>query len=261
MNDNDEGARVATSFDGLPLHFTVRGAGEPVLMLIHGWSCSQEFWLDQLEAFATLTRVVTIDLAGHGCSRADVRDRVWSLQSFAGDVECIAAAVGAAELVFVGHSMGGPVALESALRVGARCRFVLGVDTFTDAAFYGRQTAEVIARRIKPFAADFPRAMTRMIENITAPGCDPALRARIAAAMCATDVLLKWDCAARWPLLRAPVATINSTLLARTSAALSLPGLLLRELDGVGHFPMLEDPRRFNALARALLEPWVRRAS
>jgi pimeloyl-ACP methyl ester carboxylesterase len=242
MNDNDEGARVATSFDGLPLHFTVRGAGEPVLMLIHGWSCSQEFWLDQLEAFATLTRVVTIDLAGHGCSRADVRDRVWSLQSFAGDVECIAAAVGAAELVFVGHSMGGPVALESALRVGARCRFVLGVDTFTDAAFYGRQTAEVIARRIKPFAA----------------------------AMCATDVpvalavldaLLKWDCAARWPLLRAPVATINSTLLARTSAALSLPGLLLRELDGVGHFPMLEDPRRFNALARALLEPWVRRAS
>lgn len=248
--------------DDTTLHYRIAGTQGPVLMLIHGWSCNQDFWAPQREAFATHFRVVTLDLAGHGLSRAPLAARDWSIENFAADVEAVIDALGAERAVLVGHSMGGAVAVETAIRLGARCRFVLGVDTFNEAAFYGARPAEEIAQRRRIFEQDFAGTMRAMVRNITAETAAPDIVAALGDGMAATDPdvglavlehLLAWDIEARWPALSVPVATINSAMLARRNELLELDGLDVRLMEGVGHFPMMEDPAAFNALALEIL--------
>ena len=51
------------SFDGVKISYDVQGKGEPVLVFVHGWSCSREYWKEQVAHFAKKHKVVTIDLA------------------------------------------------------------------------------------------------------------------------------------------------------------------------------------------------------
>jgi pimeloyl-ACP methyl ester carboxylesterase len=157
--------------------------------------------------------------------------------------------------------MGGAVALEAALRLGPRCVLVLGVDTFTDAAFYRRRPSHEVEARIGAFAEDFPRVMEHMVRRVTARAgetthwiVDAMAKARPQVALPILGALLEWDIEARWPLLRCPVETINSATLAKNSESLELDRSRVHAMDAVGHFPMLEDPRRFNALVRATLQ-------
>jgi pimeloyl-ACP methyl ester carboxylesterase len=255
--------RVATctSFDGVPIVYETAGSRGPVLVFIHGWSCGRAFWREQT-ALADAFRVIALDLAGHGASADASARRAWSMIAFARDVEAVIAAAGVDDVVLVGHSMGGAVAVETALLLGDRCRLVLGIDTFTDERFYGGRPAAEIAERCAAFRDDFAGTMTRMVEQITAPATDRATVRWIADAMAATRVddaiaalgaLLAWNAAARWPQLACPVATINCAMLESPEHAIALAGLRLHLMDGVGHFPMLEAPARFNAALRALL--------
>jgi len=113
-------------------------------------------------------------------------------------------------------------------------------------------------------AEDFTGAMAGMVARIVAPRSGAGLARWIAGemsgaaptqALLALRSLLEWDIAARWPLLACPVETINSAWLdAAAQPAAGLPGLVTHAMAGVGHFPMLEAPARFNALARSILE-------
>lgn len=252
-----------TAADGLALDYAVRGGGGPTLILVHGWSCSQDFWRFQLQPLAERFRVVTLDLAGHGRSPAAPEARAWSMAAHAGDVMAVADAVGAERFALVGHSMGGAVAIEAALLAGPRCRLVLGVDTFEDAAFYGACRPAEIAARLRRFEAGFAAALQAMVTRITAPRTDRAVVAEIADGMARNDpalalrvlgALLAWDIGPRWPQLACPVETINSALLAPGIERLALDGLVVHAMAGVGHFPMMEDPAAFNALALSILE-------
>jgi len=137
------------------------------------------------------------------------------------------------------------VALEAALRLAPCCRFILGVDTFDDAAFYRARPLDEIAARRRVFEQDFAGAMRDMVARITAEPADPAIVSEIAAAMSASDkdvalrvleALLAWDIEARWPLLPCPVETINSAWLARGSEPIALDGLKVHAMEGVGTF-------------------------
>jgi pimeloyl-ACP methyl ester carboxylesterase len=247
------------SFDDVEIPYTTCGTTGPALVFIHGWSCHRGFWREQL-ALGEHARVITLDLAGHGARAARSARRTWSMAAFARDVEAVIAAADAGAVVLIGHSMGGAVGLEAALRLGDRCRLLLGIDTFTDDRFYRRRPAAEIAERRARFAADFAGEMTRMVGHITAPTTDPATVRFIAAQMSATrtddaldalDALLAWDVEERWPAVRCPVATINATMLASPEHAIALDGLSVHLMDGVGHFPMLEAPERFATALRA----------
>jgi sigma-B regulation protein RsbQ len=252
---------TCTSFDGVPIAYTTAGTRAPALVFVHGWSCHGGFWREQL-ALADTFRVIAVDLAGHGASRAGIARRTWSMAAFARDVEAAIDAAGVGEVIIVGHSMGGAVGVETALRLGDRCRLLVGVDTFTDDRFYARRPAAEIAARCATFRADFAGTMTQMVDAITAPATDADTVRWIAHEMAATPLddavaalgaLLDWDVAERWPLLACPVATINSGLLESPEHAMPLARLHVDLLADVGHFPMLEDPARFAAALRAIV--------
>ncbi|MCX5515454.1 alpha/beta hydrolase [Kaistia algarum] len=249
--------------DGLPIEVRDHGGEGPLLLFIHGWSCNQDFWAPQIEPLSLRFRVVTIDLPGHGEANAKRGDRRWSIEAFGADVAAVVDALGASDVGLVGHSMGGAVAVEAALALGPKCRFMLGVDTFNEAAFYGRRPDGEIRERCAAFGDDFAGTMRGMVGAITDPSVDPAVVAWIGDAMASSrppvalavlEALLAWDIEARWGELAVPAATINSAMLAARNELLDLPGLDVRLIGNTGHFPMLETPEAFNALALGLLE-------
>ncbi len=227
----------------------------PVLLLIHGWCCHPGFWRHQIPAFAALGyRILPLDLR----KRAPEGD---AISAFAEHVTAVAQ--DEPRVVLIGHSMGGPVAVEAAMRLGARCRLVLGVDSFVDAAFYAARPAAEIARRSEAFATDFAGTMRIMAEDIIAPENRPAVMPWVAGEMAAAEPraalwslggLLAWDVGSRLPALRCPIETINSAWIDRSCTRVpGLDRLRVHLMEGVGHFPMLEAPERFNALALAVL--------
>jgi pimeloyl-ACP methyl ester carboxylesterase len=212
-------------------------------------------------------RVVTLDLAGHGDSGADRND--WSMRAFGEDVRRVVDAVDPrAPLVLVGHSMGGPVAIEAARQLGQRVRAVIGVDTFSTVGLPRPPAAETAAR-VAFFERDFAGA-TRMFVTRTffRPDADPALRERIASDMASGDPrvgiaavqgLNDWDGVPAMAQLPVPIIAINADLAPTDAERIrrSVPRFELVVMPQSGHFLMMEDPTRFNPLLLEQLERFV----
>jgi pimeloyl-ACP methyl ester carboxylesterase len=122
---------------------------------------------------------VTLDLAGHGESAAG-RD-AWTIEAFAGDVVAVVEALDLARVVLVGHSMGGPVALEAARRLPGRIIGIVGVDTYQnfEASFTEEQRQHFISR----FETDFKAVTNAFVRNMFTERADSALVDYIAADM------------------------------------------------------------------------------
>jgi pimeloyl-ACP methyl ester carboxylesterase len=102
-----------TGVDGLRMYYEIHGTGEP-LILLHGGVGAIEMFGEVLPLLAEGRRVIAVDLQAHGRT-ADI-DRPLSFESMADD---IAALVGYLEIErtdVVGYSLGGGVALQTAIR-------------------------------------------------------------------------------------------------------------------------------------------------
>ncbi len=249
--------------DGLPLAYEERGAGEPALVLVHGWCCDRAFWREQIDQLARERRVVALDLAGHGSS-GDQRDD-WTLPRLGADVAAAVESLRIESVILVGHSMGGPVALEAARSLGPRVRGVIGVDTLHDAGFcYPDGMLEEVARS---FERDFRATMELSVASLFPPETDPALVDWVLERALVTDptaavALLRgfegYDLARTLAATRVPIRCINAAPRAGGLATAIEKNRRLADFDavlieGVGHYPMLERPGEFNAR----LEAWL----
>ena len=122
--------RSVVSSDGVRIVYDVRGSGDTALVFVHCWACNRSFWRDQVDAFSTHYRVVTLDLAGHGESGKDRKH--WSTLGLASDVRAVADDLNLQRIILIGHSMGGPVSLEAARMLRGRVIGVVLVDTMHD---------------------------------------------------------------------------------------------------------------------------------
>ena len=111
---------AATARDGVDIHYEAMGSGSPTLVFIHGWNCDRHYWSGQLSYFAEQHQVVAIDLAGHG--ESGLQRTEWTIGQFGADVASVADQLALDDVILVGHSMGGPVALEAARRWKAGSR-------------------------------------------------------------------------------------------------------------------------------------------
>jgi pimeloyl-ACP methyl ester carboxylesterase len=108
---------------GLALHYLIRGAGEPVL-LIHGLGSSGADWAFQVPPLESRFRVVVPDLPG--CGHSAPPNSGFSIHGFAEALWGMLEALNAPQANLVGFSLGGAVALEMALqRPAAVPRLVL----------------------------------------------------------------------------------------------------------------------------------------
>lgn len=100
------------------------GGSGPVLVLVHGITSTSRTWE---RVFPLLTRHFTViapDLLGHGQSAKPRGD--YSLGAYASGVRDLLVALGHERATFVGHSLGGGVAMQLAYQFPERCeRLVL----------------------------------------------------------------------------------------------------------------------------------------
>ena len=85
------------------LRYRSSGAGDPTLLLVHGWGGAGRAWAP----LGFPGRVVAVDLRGHGESPAP--DRGYRPTDLAGDLARLIARLGGRPVVAVGHSMGAQV--------------------------------------------------------------------------------------------------------------------------------------------------------
>jgi pimeloyl-ACP methyl ester carboxylesterase len=100
------------------------GGQGPVLVLVHGIASTSGAWRDVLPSLARRFTVVAPDLLGHGQSAKPRGD--YSLGAYASGIRDLMVALGHDRATFVGHSLGGGVAMQLAYQFPERCeRLVL----------------------------------------------------------------------------------------------------------------------------------------
>lgn len=91
--------------NGIKLAYDDRGAGDPTIVFVHGWTCNRSFLAPQAEHFAKRHRVVSVDLRGHG--ESDKPLGAYPITAYADDIAYLIDQLGLRKVVAVGHSMGG----------------------------------------------------------------------------------------------------------------------------------------------------------
>lgn len=231
----------------LALHFTVRGSGEPTLVFTHGISASADTWRFQVPAFESVCRTVCWDLRGHGRSESPAGP--YDMGDLARDMLQVADAVGAEQIVPIGHSAGGAIALRFALDHPRRTRALVLVGTASEANEKARDFYQELAgiaedRGMEPVVKRL--GMAREAANLVA--ADPRGFANVTRAMAGlnehpmTDRLSEITC----PTLilvgeKDFLGAGGSVIMSRRIA-----GADLQIVPGRGHGLFLEDPDGFN---------------
>jgi len=239
------------SVDGSPIVYGTRGQGEPVIVFIHCWTCNHTFWDAQIDYFSKQYQVVWLDLAGHGESGS--RRQRYTMQAFGQDVAAAVNQVGAHKVILVGHSMGGPVAVEAAKQLGDRAIGIVGVDTFYTPFEYPT-SQEAIAAFVKPFETDFHGTSDKMVRSMFTPQADPAaieaIATKFSVANSEVGVSAMYELF-DWNAHQAPadLQRFSDTLYNINAAPTGKeppPNSHVVMVPGVGHFVAQVKPEAFN---------------
>lgn len=168
------------SVNGIDLYYETHGSGRP-LVLLHGGLGSGEMFGPVLPSFTDHHQVVLVDLQGHGRT-ADI-DRPIDVRLMADDVAALIEHLGLDDVDLVGYSLGGGVALQTAIRHPERVRRLVAASanvrrdaTYADIlAQQGQVSAAAMEfmketpmyelyQRVAPRPEDFPRLLDKMGE-------------------------------------------------------------------------------------------------
>ncbi|MER6913207.1 alpha/beta hydrolase [Streptomyces sp. NPDC000594] len=277
----DHHTLYAVSADGSRVHTRVYGErGAPPLVLVHGWTCSTEFWNEQIRELSAEYRVVVYDQRGHGRTPAAPT----GTEHLADDLEAVLAAVlePGEKAVVAGHSMGGMTIMAAARRAVFRDH-TAAVLLLSTGGSHLVDEARVLPLRRGPLR----RRLTLSILGTTAPMgpvtplsrlllryatmAAGAPRERVAECArivhaCPRRVRADWagilatlDLTAGVRALEVPTVVAAGTedrltpmVHARRLAALLPDCVELVEISGAGHMTPVESPLTVSSLIRGL---------
>jgi pimeloyl-ACP methyl ester carboxylesterase len=119
----------AASINGITIGYDDTGAGENVLVLVHGHPFDRSMWRRQVEEISSKGwRVIAPDLRGYG--ESSVIPGKTTLDVFATDIATLLNQLNIQEIVIGGLSMGGQIVMEFCRLYPERVRGVLLAATF-----------------------------------------------------------------------------------------------------------------------------------
>jgi pimeloyl-ACP methyl ester carboxylesterase len=252
--DDVKGAESFAKLEGMRVHYRSYGKGSEALVFVHGWTCDLNFWRMQFPAFVGKTRVIAVDLPGHG--QSDKPQIAYTMDLFARAVEAVMRDAGVRRAVLVGHSMGTPVVRQFYRKYPEKTLALVNVD----GTFYPFAPRAAMEPFIAPMRGpQYREAATKMVESMFRPEQPAALREEIKTAMLSTPQQVAVSAMegmaddSIWgeDQIKVPVLAI----LARTPYWPAdneqrfkkiAPQLDYRMWEGVSHFLMMDKPEEFN---------------
>src|ERR671932_68509 len=101
------------NLNGLKMYYEIHGKGQP-LVLMHGGFGVIGMFAQLLPALAETHQVIAVELEGHG--RTALLDRPLTFEQMADDIAAFIHQLGLERADLVGYSLGGGVALQTAIR-------------------------------------------------------------------------------------------------------------------------------------------------
>lgn len=247
-------------------HVQEHGTG-PLMLLLHGAGGATQSWRHLFPILAGTHRVVAIDLPGQGFSRLGARGRC-GLARMAEDIATLCIDQGWAPTAIIGHSAGGAIALDLAIRLPQKPR-VIGINAALArfkgvAGFLFPLMAKTLAAM--PLVADLftatnrnPRSVQRLIDGTGShlPPEDLRYYRRLVGdrdhVNATLSMMAQWDLGSLLESL--PKSGISGLLIAaekdravppETSASVAekMPGMGCVILPGRGHLVHEEDARK-----------------
>ncbi|WP_192938285.1 alpha/beta fold hydrolase [Flagellimonas hadalis] len=244
--------------NGVDIHYTDSKAGETVLFFVHGWGIDHTYWDSQTSYFSKAYRVVTIDLPGFGTSG---RNRTsWTVEAYARDIKAVMEALELKKVILIGHSMSGSIVVEAARAHPSGIIGLVGVDNMKAIGF--AMTPEMEREWDTHYATmekHFERSVAEEGKFLFSPTTDPAVQKRVlrdissadpAIAVASLKNLDKYPFAQKLQSLEQPLYLINSDYQPTDTLAFKQNHIdyHLLNMGTTGHYPMIENSKRFNAL-------------
>lgn len=238
-----------------PIFYHRRGHGQPPLIAVHGAGGSGRHWGYQLSGLSDLTRVVALDLPGHGRSTGPPHTTV---AEGVQRVRALLDALGLERAVLMGHSMGGAIVQMLALHEPARVAGLVLIGTGARL----RVDPTILSGIMDDWAATTALITARSYAPSTPPVVltqATAVLRQIPPAVLHADYSAcdRFDLIAAIGRIAAPTLIIvgaqdqmtppkYAEFLART-----LPQTRLTVVPDAGHSVMIEQPQPVNAAIRA----------
>jgi pimeloyl-ACP methyl ester carboxylesterase len=92
------------NLDGHRVYYRSFGSGKTAMIFLSGWGCDTSLWQNQVPALVPYSRVLLVDLPGHGGS--DKPDIPYTPDLFTRAVNAVVEHARAPKAVVGGHSMG-----------------------------------------------------------------------------------------------------------------------------------------------------------
>jgi pimeloyl-ACP methyl ester carboxylesterase len=148
MSHNDEGRYAQVN--GLSIYYEIHGSGEPLILLPGGFMTIEAMGAI-VPALAETRQVIAVELQGHGHT-ADI-DRPLSYEAMADDIAALIGHLGLAQVDLFGYSLGGGVALQTAIRHSEVVRRLALVSTaFKRNGWYPEVLAGMASISVEGFA-------------------------------------------------------------------------------------------------------------
>jgi pimeloyl-ACP methyl ester carboxylesterase len=250
-------SRFAT-YEGAKVHYKSVGdpAAKTAVVFIHGWSCDMTSWRAQVPVFVGKTRMLFVDLPGHGKSDRPAVD--YTMDRFADAVEAVMKDAGVEHALLVGHSMGTPVARQFWRRHPEKTLGIAAVDGALRSYFKDPAQAETFVAMFSgpdfakttetflgaTFVPSTPESVKTDVRRMTAGATQSVA---VSAMRGQFDPAIWKDDAVRVPLLvlvaKSPNWTADYFAYVRTLN----PSAEVVEIPDAGHFVMMEKPAEVNA--------------
>ncbi len=247
--------------NGIEIHYTVEGAGPP-LILLHGASSSaREDWSAQLPMLRQTHTCYLVDARGHAGTRWDVADG-WGRDLLVDDLGAFADGLGLASFHVAGFSMGAMTALTFASRYPERVRSALIIAIDTEREPRSRVAKRLMdPERIERDDPAWAATLERRHAPVQGPGAWRHLLRAIADGVPREEPLTRADLRR----IRLPVLYVVGDrdifvpLEHAVAIVRALPDARLLVLPGAGHVPQVEQAGVVNPAIAAFLRTTLAR--